>query len=32
MEDPGSCNFAELEIENKAVSVLCYDDSRPDEM
>ncbi|QPG94677.1 hypothetical protein C2857_006709 [Epichloe festucae Fl1] len=32
MEDPGSCNFAEFEIENKAVSVVCYDDSRPDEM
>ncbi|KAG6013035.1 hypothetical protein E4U54_007162 [Claviceps lovelessii] len=32
MEEPGSCRFQELEIENKAVSVLCYDDSRPDEV
>ncbi|KAG6039377.1 hypothetical protein E4U41_002740 [Claviceps citrina] len=32
MEEPGSCRFAEFEIENKAISVLCYDDSRADEI
>ncbi|KAG6061667.1 hypothetical protein E4U17_000422 [Claviceps sp. LM77 group G4] len=32
MEEPGSCNFAELEIQNQAVSILCYDDSRLGEM
>ncbi|KAG5979563.1 hypothetical protein E4U55_005025 [Claviceps digitariae] len=32
MEEPGSCQFDELEIENKALSILCYDDSRPDEI
>ncbi|KAG6004034.1 hypothetical protein E4U21_001430 [Claviceps maximensis] len=32
MEEPGSCRFDELEIENKALSVLCYDDSRSDEV
>jgi hypothetical protein len=25
MEDPGDCNFGELEIKDKAVAVLCYD-------
>ncbi|KAM3438600.1 hypothetical protein MY4824_003139 [Beauveria thailandica] len=27
MEDPGTCDFSELEIEKKAVSVHCYDDT-----
>ncbi|KAG5925511.1 hypothetical protein E4U42_004208 [Claviceps africana] len=32
MEEPGTCSFDDLEIENKAVSILCYDDSRPNEV
>lgn len=27
MEDPGDCSFSELEIQNKTVSVHCYDGS-----
>lgn len=32
MEDPGECRFTELEIENKAASVRCYDDTERNEM
>ena len=32
MEDPGTCGFSELEIENKAVSVRCYDDTELEEI
>ncbi|OAA71702.1 hypothetical protein LEL_08937 [Akanthomyces lecanii RCEF 1005] len=32
MEDPGTCGFSELEIENKAVSVHCYDDTEREEI
>ncbi|KAG6111825.1 hypothetical protein E4U14_002256 [Claviceps sp. LM454 group G7] len=32
MEEPGTCNFAELGIANQAVSVFCYDDNRFGEM
>lgn len=32
MEDPGTCDFGELEIENKSVSVHCYDDTQREEI
>ncbi|QLI65178.1 uncharacterized protein G6M90_00g021220 [Metarhizium brunneum] len=32
MEDPGTCNFSELEIGNQAKSVHCYDDTERGEV
>ncbi|OAQ68864.1 hypothetical protein VFPPC_13746 [Pochonia chlamydosporia 170] len=32
MEEPGECSFSEYDIENRAVSVHCYDDRDQDEI
>lgn len=32
MEDPGTCDLGELEIDNQVVSIHCYDDTKREEL